>query len=51
VALDGGPDLVAYFLGEVVGGRAAFVLDAASEAEIRDLMRRKLIADLIVAGG
>jgi hypothetical protein len=50
VALDGGPDLVAYFLGEVVGGRAAFVLDAASEAEMSDLMRRKLIADLIVAG-
>jgi hypothetical protein len=50
VALGGAPELVAYFRAEVAGGPDAFVLPSPAGAAMADLMRRKLLGDLVAAG-
>jgi hypothetical protein len=49
VAFGADPELVAYFRREVTGGPAAFVLPDAAGRPLADLMRRKLLLDLVAA--
>jgi hypothetical protein len=50
VAFGDDPELIDYFRREVTGGPGAFVLPAAPGRPLADLMRRKLLRDLIALG-
>ena len=51
VVIGADPEVLAYFRREVTGGPGAFVLPAATDRPLVDLMRRKLLRDLVAARG
>jgi hypothetical protein len=49
VVLNGEPEVLDYFLAEVIGGPGAFVMVAEGTGPFDELMRRKLLGDLMAA--